>query len=65
MFADELVTRMAEKYAPQTVPGAPVEDEKTRANRERLEKQRYDAEVKEAIRMGLAARELHPVRDRQ
>jgi len=47
----------AEKYAASPVNGTPVEDAKTRANRERLEKQRYDAEVKEAqakVKAGIA-----------
>lgn len=49
---------MAEKYpAPGSMAATPGEDEKTRINRERLEKQRYDAEVKEAqakLKAGIA-----------
>jgi len=57
-FVSELSNEaFAEKYAPVRTEGAPVEDEKTRINRERLEKQRYDAEVKEAqakLKAGIA-----------
>jgi hypothetical protein len=48
-FVSELSDEaLASKYAPVPITGAPVENEKARVNRERLEKQRYDAEVKEA-----------------
>jgi len=57
-FVSELSdAAFAEKYAASPVNGTPVEDAKTRANRERLEKQRYDAEVKEAqakVKAGIA-----------